>query len=159
MVFPKAAPREVGIFTCAGPKVTFQPAPGVTVTRDGQPFAGGPVQTDEGERAKPDVLQVGRFRFQLIVRGTRIGVRIKDPEARAGATALAGDLDRLGVEVLLDDRQASPGVKFKDAELLGVPWIVLARCRAPRPATGSDQRRSPGAAAGRSCAGVRPRPC
>jgi prolyl-tRNA synthetase len=49
----------------------------------------------------------------------------KDPEARAGATTLAADLDRLGVEVLLDDRQASPGVKFKDAELLGVPWIVV----------------------------------
>src|SRR6202011_5952839 len=49
----------------------------------------------------------------------------KDVEARAGATALATDLDRLGIEVLLDDRQASPGVKFKDAELLGVPWIVV----------------------------------
>ena len=49
----------------------------------------------------------------------------KDPEARAGATTLAADLDRLGVEVLLDDRQASPGVKFKDAELLGVPWVVV----------------------------------
>lgn len=49
----------------------------------------------------------------------------KDPEARAGAVALAGDLDRLGLEVLLDDRQASPGVKFKDAELLGMPWIVV----------------------------------
>ena len=49
----------------------------------------------------------------------------KDAEARAGATALATDLDRLGIEVLLDDRQASPGVKFKDAELLGVPWIVV----------------------------------
>ncbi|OSC42301.1 proline--tRNA ligase [Mycobacterium decipiens] len=49
----------------------------------------------------------------------------KDVEARAGATALAGDLDRLGVAVLLDDRPASPGVKFKDAELLGMPWIVV----------------------------------
>jgi prolyl-tRNA synthetase len=49
----------------------------------------------------------------------------KDAEARAGATALAADLERLGIEVLLDDRQASPGVKFKDAELLGVPWIVV----------------------------------
>jgi prolyl-tRNA synthetase len=49
----------------------------------------------------------------------------KDAEARAGAIALATDLDRLGIEVLLDDRQASPGVKFKDAELLGVPWIVV----------------------------------
>ncbi|WP_269203702.1 His/Gly/Thr/Pro-type tRNA ligase C-terminal domain-containing protein, partial [Mycobacterium colombiense] len=49
----------------------------------------------------------------------------KDAEARTGAVELAGELDRLGVEVLLDDRQASPGVKFKDAELLGVPWIVV----------------------------------
>ena len=49
----------------------------------------------------------------------------KDQQAREGATELAAELDRLGVEVLLDDRQASPGVKFKDAELLGVPWIVV----------------------------------
>ncbi|MGB9304887.1 MAG: proline--tRNA ligase [Mycobacterium sp.] len=49
----------------------------------------------------------------------------KDAEVRAGAAALAADLDRLSVEVLLDDRQASPGVKFKDAELLGMPWIVV----------------------------------
>jgi prolyl-tRNA synthetase len=49
----------------------------------------------------------------------------KDDGARAGATELAGELDRLGVEVLFDDRKASPGVKFKDAELLGVPWIVV----------------------------------
>jgi prolyl-tRNA synthetase len=49
----------------------------------------------------------------------------KDDAARAGAAALAGELDRLGVDVLLDDRKASPGVKFKDAELLGVPWIVV----------------------------------
>jgi len=49
----------------------------------------------------------------------------KDAAARDGATELAGDLARLGVDALLDDRQASPGVKFKDAELLGVPWIVV----------------------------------
>ena len=49
----------------------------------------------------------------------------KDTAARDGATGLAGDLAGLGLDVLLDDRQASPGVKFKDAELLGVPWIVV----------------------------------
>ncbi len=49
----------------------------------------------------------------------------KDDAAREGAAELAAELDRLGVEVLLDDRKASPGVKFKDAELLGVPWIVV----------------------------------
>jgi prolyl-tRNA synthetase len=49
----------------------------------------------------------------------------KDAEARAGAEALAADLDRRGLEVLLDDRTVSPGVKFKDSELLGMPWIVV----------------------------------
>lgn len=49
----------------------------------------------------------------------------KDSDARAGAQALAAQLDVRGVDVLLDDRTASPGVKFKDAELLGVPWIVV----------------------------------
>ena len=49
----------------------------------------------------------------------------KDPDARAGAQALAVELDIQGFDVLLDDRTSSPGVKFKDAELLGVPWIVV----------------------------------
>ncbi len=49
----------------------------------------------------------------------------KDEAARAGAEALAADLDAAGIEVLLDDRKASPGVKFKDAELIGVPTIVV----------------------------------
>ena len=49
----------------------------------------------------------------------------KDDQARAGAESLAADLDGRGYEVLLDDRSASPGVKCKDAELLGVPWIVV----------------------------------
>lgn len=49
----------------------------------------------------------------------------KDEAARTGATELAAALDRLGHEVLFDDRKSSPGVKFKDAELLGMPWIVV----------------------------------
>lgn len=49
----------------------------------------------------------------------------KDAGARAGAEELAAALDRQGFEVLLDDRTASPGVKFKDAELLGMPWVVV----------------------------------
>lgn len=49
----------------------------------------------------------------------------KDAGAREGAGELAGELSRLGFEVLFDDRTSSPGVKFKDAELLGMPWIVV----------------------------------
>ncbi|MGH3862091.1 proline--tRNA ligase [Actinokineospora sp.] len=49
----------------------------------------------------------------------------KDDTLRAGGEKLAADLDAAGLSVLLDDRPASPGVKFKDAELIGVPTIVV----------------------------------
>ncbi|MBD0861298.1 proline--tRNA ligase [Gordonia sp. zg691] len=49
----------------------------------------------------------------------------KDTAAVAGAEKLAAELDAAGLEVLLDDRKASPGVKFKDAELLGMPTVVV----------------------------------
>jgi uncharacterized protein (DUF1684 family) len=80
--FPEGAPTQVGTFTRSGSSVSFQPARGVTVARGGQPFPGGPLTTDAGN-ASPDVLQVGRFRFLIHVVGNRLGVRIKDPEARA----------------------------------------------------------------------------
>ncbi len=49
----------------------------------------------------------------------------KDEGARAGAEQVAAQLDSAGLEVLLDDRTASPGVKFKDAELLGMPLVLV----------------------------------
>ena len=38
---------------------------------------------------------------------------------------LAAELESRGLRVLLDDRGGSPGVAFKDAELLGVPTVVV----------------------------------
>ena len=49
----------------------------------------------------------------------------KDETLREGGEKLAADLDAAGLRVMLDDRTASPGVKFKDAELIGVPTIVV----------------------------------
>ena len=50
----------------------------------------------------------------------------KDEAVAIYAEELTRELEARGVEVLLDDRrQASPGVKFKDAELIGVPTIVV----------------------------------
>ncbi|GAA4551540.1 proline--tRNA ligase [Pseudonocardia xishanensis] len=48
-----------------------------------------------------------------------------NPELFAGGEALAAELEAAGLSVILDDRKASPGVKFADAELLGVPTIVV----------------------------------
>ena len=50
----------------------------------------------------------------------------KDEEVFAAADRIATELSSAGVEVLYDDRpKVSPGVKFKDAEMIGVPTIVV----------------------------------
>ncbi|MGI8459579.1 MAG: proline--tRNA ligase [Propionibacteriaceae bacterium] len=49
----------------------------------------------------------------------------KDATIMEAAAHLARDLDDAGVLVLLDDRKASPGVKFADSEILGMPTIVV----------------------------------
>ncbi|WP_375476045.1 proline--tRNA ligase [uncultured Jatrophihabitans sp.] len=50
----------------------------------------------------------------------------KDATVFDAAETLAAELESGGVRVLYDDRRGvSPGVKFKDAELLGVPTIVI----------------------------------
>ncbi|WP_019203416.1 proline--tRNA ligase [Tsukamurella sp. 1534] len=49
----------------------------------------------------------------------------KDEAAWSGAEELAAALDAARLSVLIDDRKASPGVKFKDSELLGVPTVVV----------------------------------
>jgi len=50
----------------------------------------------------------------------------KDAAALEAGERLAGELDTAGIEVLFDDRpKVSPGVKFKDAELLGMPFAVV----------------------------------
>ena len=50
----------------------------------------------------------------------------KDAALFEGADAIVADLEAAGFDVLHDDRpKMSPGVKFKDAELIGVPTIVV----------------------------------
>ena len=49
----------------------------------------------------------------------------KSAEIRDTAELIATGLDASGVTVILDDRNASVGVKFADAELLGVPTICV----------------------------------
>ncbi|MEZ0163868.1 proline--tRNA ligase [Kineococcus sp. LSe6-4] len=50
----------------------------------------------------------------------------KDAAVFETAERIAAELDAQGIEVLYDDRpKVSPGVKFKDAELVGVPTILV----------------------------------
>lgn len=60
-------------------------------------------------------------------------VKPGDPDQNALAEELYQKLEDDGVEVLLDDRKERPGVKFKDADLLGIPiWITVGRKAADR---------------------------
>jgi len=51
-------------------------------------------------------------------------VNIKDPDLLATAERIYTDLGKAGIEVLLDDRDERAGVKFNDADLIGVPFRI-----------------------------------
>ncbi len=49
----------------------------------------------------------------------------KAPAVAAAAETLCAELEAAGIDVLLDDRDARPGVKFADADLLGIPHRIV----------------------------------
>src|SRR5262245_41464415 len=59
-----------------------------------------------------------------------VPVNLGDATLRGTAERLAGELDGAGVDALLDDRDERPGVKFKDADLIGLPVRVTVGPRA-----------------------------
>ncbi len=58
--------------------------------------------------------------FQVVVTITNIG----DAALLAAGEKIAADLEAAGVDVLLDDRDERAGVKFKDADLVGIPYRI-----------------------------------
>ena len=62
--------------------------------------------------------EVAPFDVQVLATG-------KGAEVLEEATRIASELAEAGLDVLLDDRKASPGVKFADSEILGMPTSVV----------------------------------
>jgi len=58
--------------------------------------------------------------FEIVV----CPVNVKDETLLKAATDIAARLEADGFDVLLDDRDERPGVKFKDADLVGIPFRV-----------------------------------
>jgi prolyl-tRNA synthetase len=58
--------------------------------------------------------------YEVIVTITNV----REPELLQAGVELASKLDKAGIDVLLDDRDERAGVKFKDAELIGVPYRI-----------------------------------
>ena len=70
----------------------------------------------------------------------------RDEEVRAEADALYEQLQSAGVDVLYDDRDDSPGVKFNDADLIGIPLRVTVSSRNHKAGVVEVQRRGHGEA-------------
>ena len=58
--------------------------------------------------------------FEIVVTPTNVS----DEKLRSTAEDIATRLEAGGYDVLLDDRDERPGVKFKDADLVGIPFRV-----------------------------------
>ena len=56
-------------------------------------------------------------------------IKPSDDTVRAAADRLYEELTAAGVEVLYDDRDERPGVKFKDADLIGIPLRLVVGAR------------------------------
>jgi prolyl-tRNA synthetase len=58
--------------------------------------------------------------FDVVVSVTNV----KQDALREAGEKLYEDLQRAGLDVLIDDRDERPGVKFKDADLIGIPYRI-----------------------------------
>jgi prolyl-tRNA synthetase len=59
--------------------------------------------------------------FEVLV----VTLNANDPATVAAAEGVVAELESAGIEVLYDDRDERPGVKFKDADLIGLPVRVV----------------------------------
>lgn len=72
---------------------------------------------DEGGMALPASIAP----FEVVV----TPVNLKDEQQAEAAERLYADLQAAGVDVLFDDRAERAGVKFKDADLIGIPYRIV----------------------------------
>lgn len=88
LVLPSGGvPARAGVFTldAASGRVTVEAAAGVPLTLRGQPVTRADLTTDAGGR-QPDVLTLHTVTLQIIDRGGRLGVRVKDVNSQARRT-------------------------------------------------------------------------
>lgn len=80
VVFPKG-PAHAGVFTLQGTEVTVKFLPDAHATIEGKPATEASLQPDIS--GHPTHMEMGSLRFHEIVRGQRIGIRLKDLDSEA----------------------------------------------------------------------------
>jgi prolyl-tRNA synthetase len=89
---------------------------GIGVTR----IVAAAIEQNHDERGIIWPEPIAPFQVVLVPVGTQKSARVREVADR-----LYAELTAAGIEVLYDDRDARPGVKFADAELLGIPHRVV----------------------------------
>jgi len=80
IVFPKG-PAQAGSITLQGKVVTAKFAPGVNALISGKPATTAELQPDTA--GEPTVVELGHLRLHAIIRGERVGIRLKDLDSDA----------------------------------------------------------------------------
>ena len=75
---------------------------------------------EQGNDAEGFWLPTAIAPFEVVV----APVNTKDETVRTAAQDIAKRLEEAGFDVILDDRDERPGVKFKDADLVGIPFRI-----------------------------------
>jgi prolyl-tRNA synthetase len=97
------------------PKVMEMGCYGIGVTR----ILGAAIEQNYDERGMKWPVSIAPFELVLCPIGYK-----KSVEVKAATDALYQELSRLGLDVILDDRDERPGAMFADWELIGVPFRV-----------------------------------
>jgi uncharacterized protein len=80
IVLPASAPARAGVIQFAGGKASVRVEPGVKILSGGKPVTAMDLRADTATGG-PDVLVLGRVSLQVIERGGRYGIRLKDNDS------------------------------------------------------------------------------
>jgi prolyl-tRNA synthetase len=79
------------------------------------------IESDRGHDVNGCVLPAAIAPFEVEI----VPINYENAEIAAEVNRIYGELIAAGVDVLLDDRDERAGVKFKDADLLGIPLRIV----------------------------------
>ena len=110
-------PMKARVLDEAGREVTLRMGCyGIGVTR----IVAAAIEQNHDERGIIWPAPIAPFQVVLVALNLQKSVRVREVSDR-----LYAELGAAGIEVLYDDRDARPGVKFADAELLGIPHRLV----------------------------------
>jgi len=64
-------------------------------------------------------VNIAPFKAHIVI------VDMKNEDMQSAANAIYSELNSIGIETSIDDRTVSPGIKFKDADLIGIPFQII----------------------------------